>query len=106
MNGKPARVLVVGVHSENSIQRFRALPNCILTLAERAQDVRPEDLIGTVEIYRSTIQGARTTRIMRRDEIISDLVYIPVVLNCAVVLLNFLYIAYFLEQKELLSLFF
>ena len=44
MNGKPARVLVVGVHSENSIQRFRALPNCILTLAERAQDVRQEDL--------------------------------------------------------------
>ena len=70
------------------------------------EDVRPEDLIGTIDIYRSALLGARYTRLKRRDEIISDLVYIPVVLNCAAVLLNFLYIAYFLEQKELLSLFF
>ena len=48
----------------------------------------------------------RYTKIRRRDELISDLVYFPVVLNCVVVLLNFLYVAYFLQQKEILSLFF
>ena len=70
------------------------------------EDVRPGDLAKTIDIYRSALTGARYTRLRRRDEIISDIVYIPVVINCAAVLLNFLYIAYFLEQKELLSLFF
>ena len=70
------------------------------------EDVCPGDLANTIDIYRSALTGARYTRLRRRDEIISDIVYIPVVINCAAVLLNFLYIAYFLEQKELLSLFF
>ena len=48
----------------------------------------------------------RITRIRKRDELMSDIIYFPVVIDCMVVLLNFLYVAYFLQQKELMELFF
>ena len=70
------------------------------------EDIPPAELLQSIDLYRSGIIEARLTRQRRRDEIISDLVYFPVVLNCMVVLLNFLYVAYFLQQKELLSFFF
>jgi len=44
MIGKPAKVLILGTHTEKSLRRFRELPDCSLVVAERAQDVRPEDL--------------------------------------------------------------
>ena len=44
MNGKLTRVLVVGAHSEEGLRRFRALPNCSLTIAEDFRDIPPEEL--------------------------------------------------------------
>ncbi len=44
MNGKLTRVLVVGAHSEESIRRFRALPNSSLTLTEDPLTIPPEEL--------------------------------------------------------------
>lgn len=44
MNGKPTRVLVVGAHSEEGLRRFRALPDCSLTIAEDFRDIPPEEL--------------------------------------------------------------
>ena len=70
------------------------------------ESMPPQELLQSIEIYKSTVSEMRYTKIRRRDELISDLVYFPVVLNCVVVLLNFLYVAYFLQQKEILSLFF
>ena len=70
------------------------------------EDVPPETLVQSIDVFRSALAEERYTRLRKRDEAISDLIYFPVVLNCAAVLLNFLYVAYFLEQKELLSLFF
>jgi hypothetical protein len=70
------------------------------------EDIPPAELIQSIDLYRSGIIEARLTKQRKRDEIVSDLVYFPVVLNCMVVLLNFLYVAYFLQQKELLSFFF
>jgi len=70
------------------------------------EDLEPDGLLKTLEVYRNMLREERITRIRRRDELISDLIYLPVVLNCMVVLLNFLYVAYFLQQKELLQLFF
>ena len=70
------------------------------------EDIPPAELLQSIDLCRSGILEARLTRQRKRDEVISDLVYFPVVLNCMVVLLNFLYVAYFLQQKELLSFFF
>lgn len=70
------------------------------------EEMDPKELIQTLEVYRNMLKEEALTRTRRRDELISDVVYFPVVLNCMAVLLNFLYVAYYLEQKELLSLFF
>ena len=50
MNGKLTRVLVLGDHTEESLRRFRALPDCSLVIAADPKDVRPEDLRDT-EIF-------------------------------------------------------
>ena len=62
------------------------------------EDIPPSDLLNTVEVYRSALREDRLTRQKRRDETISDLVYFPVVVNSMVVLLNFIYVAYFLQH--------
>jgi hypothetical protein len=70
------------------------------------EDVPPADLLNTVEVYRSALREDRLTRQKRRDEMISDLVYFPVVVNAMAVLMNFIYVAYFLQQKDALSILF
>ena len=70
------------------------------------EDIDPEGMLQTLEVYRSMLREERITRIRKRDELMSDIIYFPVVIDCMVVLLNFLYVAYFLQQKELMELFF
>lgn len=72
----------------------------------RWEDIPPKELASSVEAYRSTLREKRETALRRKDEIISDLVYFPVIANSMAVLLNFIYVAYFLEQKEALSVLF
>ncbi len=50
MNSKLTNVLVVGEHSEESLRRFRALPNCSIVIAEDPRKVSPEVLRET-EIF-------------------------------------------------------
>jgi hypothetical protein len=64
-------------------------------------DVSPEKLSSTLLSYQSAIKEARTTALKRRNEIYSDLIYFPAVLNVLVVLMNFIFVAYYLEQREL-----
>ena len=70
------------------------------------EDVPPFDLLNTVEVYRSALREDRLTRQKRRDEMISDLVYFPVVVNAMAVLMNFIYVAYFIQQRDALSILF
>ncbi|MCQ2561133.1 MAG: hypothetical protein MJ186_03710 [Clostridia bacterium] len=70
------------------------------------EDIPPEDLMNTVETYRAALREDRLTKQKRRDELISDLVYFPVVVNSMTVLLNFIYVAYFIQQKDALSILF
>ena len=70
------------------------------------EDVPPSDLLNTVEVYRSALREDRLTKQKRRDEVISDLVYFPVVVNAMAVLLNFIYVAYFIQQRDALSVLF
>ena len=68
------------------------------------EDIAPGDLISTIDVYSDMLRRARVTRLKQRDELISDLIYFPVVINCMAVLLNFIYIAYFIEQQDALML--
>ena len=70
------------------------------------EDIPPADLLNTVEVYRSALREDRLTKQKRRDEMVSDLVYFPVVVNAMAVLMNFIYVAYFLQQKEALNVLF
>ncbi len=70
------------------------------------EDVPPSDLLNTVEVYRSALREDRLTRQKRRDEMISDLVYFPVVVNAMAVLMNFIYVAYFIQQRDALNILF
>lgn len=70
------------------------------------EDIPPTDLLNTVEVYRSALREDRLTRQKRRDEMVSDLVYFPVVVNAMAVLLNFIYVAYFIQQRDALSILF
>lgn len=69
-------------------------------------EINPDEL---GEILISMQRASREKRITdqkRRDELISDLIYLPVVLNVLIVFINFLYVSYFLDQQEMLMRFF
>jgi len=70
------------------------------------EDLPPEDIADSLAMYRDSIRNELDTQSRQRNEIVSDLVFFPVVINCMLILLNFVYIAYFLEQKEALSILF
>ena len=70
------------------------------------EDVPPGDLLNTVEVYRSALREDRLTRQKRRDEMVSALVYFPVVVNAMAVLMNFIYVAYFIQQRDALNVLF
>jgi hypothetical protein len=66
-------------------------------------DVSPEKLSSTLLSYRNTMKEMRTTELKRKNEVYSDAVFFPVVVNVLAVFMNFIFIAYFIEQKELLT---
>ena len=57
----------------------------------------------TIASFQNALKEVRTTELTRRNEIISDLVYLPVVAGVLIIFVNFIYIAYFAEQHALLS---
>lgn len=68
-------------------------------------EIDPEELTETLLSYEKSIKEVRITNQKRRDEIVSDLVYFPVVLNVLLIFINFIYVAYFIQQRELLQMF-
>ncbi len=86
-------------------ERFRS-PYALETgqFLSRWEDIEPSELLSSVELYQSALREERMTKQVQKDETLSDLVYFPVVLNCMAVLLNFIYVAYFIAQKESLGL--
>ncbi len=60
----------------------------------------------TLKTYQGTIKEIKRTKQRKTDELMSDLIYFPVVINVMLVLMNFIYVAYFIEQqKQLLWVF-
>lgn len=67
--------------------------------------LEPCELLETLLSCEKSMKAVRMTDQKRRDEIISDLVYLPVVVNILVIFINFIYVAYFIDQKEMLQVF-
>ncbi|MBE6037262.1 MAG: hypothetical protein E7223_06610 [Clostridiales bacterium] len=67
--------------------------------------IGPEELSETLLSYQKHLKEVRFTLQKKRDELLSDLLYLPVVCNVLLVFFNFVYVGCFLEQKELMDLF-
>ena len=65
----------------------------------------PSALLETLLSYEKSIKAVRVTYQKKRDEMVSELVYFPVVVHILVIFVNFIYVAYFIDQKELLQMF-
>jgi hypothetical protein len=66
-------------------------------------EIDPKELTASLISYQKSAKEMRITSQKRNDELISDLIYAPVVVNVLVIFLNFIFVAYFLEQKEMLQ---
>jgi hypothetical protein len=64
--------------------------------------ISPEKLASTLLSYQSAMKEMRTTAIKRRTEVLSDLLFLPVITNVMLIFVNFVLVAYFLGQKDLL----
>lgn len=68
-------------------------------------EMDPKGLTEILLSHQKNIKEVRMTIQKRRDEMISDLIYFPVVMNVILIFINFIYVAYFLDQKEMLQMF-
>lgn len=94
---------------ENAIQSFietvgSEFSKDFARLLTQWDEIDPRELTETLLSHQKNIREVRLTIQKRRDEMISDLIYLPVVVNVMLVFLNFIYVAYFLEQKQMLTM--
>ncbi len=67
-------------------------------------EIDPKQLLETLLSYQKKIRETRLTSQKLRDETVSDLIYLPVVINVMLVFINFIYVGYFIDQKEMLTI--
>ena len=60
----------------------------------------PSLLMETLTSYQKAIEQVRLTKQKKWDELISDLIYFPVIMNVMMILINFIYVAYFIDQRN------
>ena len=75
----------------------------LIRIILRWDQIDPGKLSSSLHSYQCAIKENRTTRIKRANETFSDLLYLPVILNVLLVLVNFLFVGYFIEQRELIN---
>ncbi len=72
----------------------------------RIDEIAPKQMYSTLLSYQKSIVEERITKLKKRDEMMSDLMYLPVMLCMFLIFFNFLYISYFMQQSETLQSFF
>jgi hypothetical protein len=65
--------------------------------------VNPAKLLGVIESQRNAMREEMTTTMMRNTERVSDFLYIPTIAAVLIIFTNFIYIGYYLQQKEMLT---
>jgi hypothetical protein len=66
-------------------------------------DIDPRELTASLISYQKSLKEMRVTARKKRDELLSDLIYVPVIVNILLIFLNFIFIAYFAEQRDMLN---
>lgn len=66
-------------------------------------EINPQELTEILLSHQKSIKEFRITSRKQKDEMISDLIYFPVVMNVVFIFINFIYVGYFISQKEILQ---
>lgn len=66
-------------------------------------EINPQELTEILLSHQKSIKEFRVTSRKQKDEMISDLIYFPVVMNVVFIFINFIYVGYFISQKEILQ---
>jgi hypothetical protein len=66
-------------------------------------DIDPRELTASLISYQRSLKEMRVTARKKRDELLSDLIYIPVIINILLIFMNFIFIAYFAEQRDMMN---
>jgi len=69
-------------------------------------ELEPEEVLETLLSYQRHLAEVRYTVARRRDELASDLLYVPVVMNVMLVFVNFIFVGYFLDEQEMFQMIF
>ena len=64
-------------------------------------ELDPGNLLETLLSHQKSIKERRITEMKKRDEMISDLIYLPAVVNVVLIFINFIYVGYFISQRDL-----
>lgn len=96
---KEARKLLENRLSTPSGKEFAAL-------LIKWDDIDPKELVEVLISHQKGIKEMQLTVQKRREESISDLLYLPVIVNVIFLFINFIYVAYFINQKEMLQMLF
>lgn len=64
----------------------------------------PVELNEVLISQQKSIKEAKSTAQRKQDEIVSELLYFPVVLNVFVIFINFIVVGYFMEQQQMLNM--
>lgn len=78
----------------------------IASLLMQMDQLDPAEFEEIVISKQAFVREYKKTRESRKAEAISDLIYIPIVVDAIIVLMNFLIIAYFIPQQDLILNFF
>lgn len=66
--------------------------------------INPRELEEILISLQKNIREERITKQKRKDEIVSDILYLPVVINVLLIFINFIYVSYFVNQKNIFSM--
>lgn len=70
------------------------------------EHMQPEQLSQIIVSYRKSIRENCITKQKKRDEMISNFIYFPATANIFLIFINFIYISYFMQQKEMFEMMF
>lgn len=67
----------------------------------KMDSINPADLKENISLLRRRLREESITREKNKNEVISDIIYIPVLANVMLIFINFIYISYYAEQREI-----
>ncbi|MDR1272151.1 MAG: hypothetical protein LBK04_04070 [Clostridiales Family XIII bacterium] len=93
---------------EEAVERFVKTANTeysrdFMLLIAGWDSAEPAKLLSAISSFREALKERRMTKLKKKAELMSDLLYLPVTVGALIVFLNFVFIAYYAEQQELLK---